>query len=464
VPHRLSLLAFLAGCSSPPPEWLGSLGRGGPAAADAPNVLVVSLDTLRSDHLGLHGYELDTAPTLSALAAEGAWMSRTWSQAPQTDGTHAAMFTGRFASTHGKFTHEQRLPESETTLAEHFRAEGYRTWAVATSLKFDAKSGFSQGFEDWDLYPDGPVVARGDDALGRAQQQMTGDDPWIGFLHLFDVHAPYTPPEPHRSEFLTGEPAVKPRKTVEFIRKNRRAQRIAPAKLASLVQLYDGGIHHVDSRVATIWEQLKASDRETILVITSDHGEAFHEHRYLGHSNRLWEEIVRVPWIVWAPGRVAPGQRIDAPAQSVDLLPTVAELAGLPPVPGTDGRSFTPALTGTGAAPPDTRPIVLQETGRWGVVQQIDGEVWKAIIRVRKHRRDRLAAGEELHDPKVRLYNLTTDPGETHNISNAHPEIRDALSARLAALGSDDPSAHSEQRDDFSDDELEGLRAIGYVD
>jgi len=427
-------------------------------------VLVVSLDTLRSDHVGLYGYDKDTAPTLSAIAAQGAWMSRTWSQAPQTDGTHGALFTGRFASTHGKFTHEQRLPQSETTFAEHFRAEGYRTWGVATSLKFDPKSGFSQGFEDWELYADGPVVARCDEALGRAQQQMTGEGPWIGFLHLFDVHAPYTPPEPHRSAFLQGEPAVDPQKTIEFIRKNRRARRLAPARLASLVQLYDGGIHHVDSRMATVWEQVRASDRETILVITSDHGEAFHEHRYLGHSNHLWEELVRVPWIVWAPERVAAGQRIDAPAQSVDLLPTIAELAGLPTLPTLDGRSFQPALTGTGAAPPDDRPIVLQETGRWGVVQEIDGQSWKLIVRVREHRRDKLAAGEELNNPKVRLFNLSADPGETRNLSKERPEIRDALLGRLQSLGSDDPSAQSEHRDDISDEELEGLRAIGYVD
>jgi arylsulfatase A-like enzyme len=230
------------------------------------------------------------------------------------------------------------------------------------------------------------------------------------------------------------------------------------------VQLYDGGIHHVDSRMATVWEQVRASDRETILVITSDHGEAFHEHRYLGHSNHLWEELVRVPWIVWAPERVAAGQRIDAPAQSVDLLPTIAELAGLPTLPTLDGRSFQPALTGTGAAPPDDRPIVLQETGRWGVVQEIDGQSWKLIVRVREHRRDKLAAGEELNNPKVRLFNLSADPGETRNLSKERPEIRDALLGRLQSLGSDDPSAQSEHRDDISDEELEGLRAIGYVD
>lgn len=463
VSHRLCILTLLAGCSTPP-EWLGSLGRGAAPPAAAPNVLVVSLDTLRSDHLPLYGYDKDTAPTLSAIAAEGAWVSRTWSQAPQTDGTHAALFTGRFASTHGKFTHDERLPDTETTFAEHFRANGYRTWGVATSLKFDPKSGFSQGFEDWDLFAEGPVVARGDEAMARATAQMTDDAPWLGFLHLFDVHAPYTPPEPHRSAFLTGPPAVPPRDTVEFIRANRHADHVSEAHLGSLVALYDGGIHHVDGRVAALWAQLRASDRDTILVLTSDHGEAFFEHRYLGHSNRLWEEIVRVPWVVWAPGRVPAGGRIDAPAQSVDLFPTIVGLAGLPAVPGRDGVSFAPAMTGTGAPPPDDRPIVLQEEGRWGMIQQIDGEVWKAVMRVRKHHLEKIVAGEEIERPKARLYHLGDDPGETANLSAARPDIRDALVSRMQDLGSDTPGARSERRDDISDAELEGLRAIGYVD
>lgn len=463
MPHRLCLLALLAGCSSPP-EWLGSLGRGEAPAADAPNVLVVSLDTLRSDHMGLYGYDKDTAPTLTAIAAEGAWMSRTWSQAPQTDGTHAAMFTGRFASTHGKFTHNERLPETETTFAEHFRAQGYRTWAVATSLKFDPKSGLSQGFEDWDLFPECPVVARGDHAMARAGEQMNDEGPWLGFLHLFDVHAPYTPPEPHRSAFLTGEPAVQPSNTIEFIRRNRRAPNIAPARLRSLVELYDGGIHHADSRMATLWDRVRASNRDTILIITSDHGEAFSEHRYLGHSNVLWEEVVRVPWIVWAPGRVTASSRVDAPAQTVDLFPTIAALAGLPPPTAMQGRSFAPVLTGHGDPPPDDRMIVLQEHDRWGVVQEIDGEMWKLVLRVRKHRRDKLASGEGLDNPKVRLTNLSQDPAESANLAKDRPDIRDALLAQLQTLGSDDPDARSEQRDDISEEELEGLRAIGYVD
>ena len=457
---RIAALALLTACTGSAPQPATP-----PADPDRPNVLVVSLDTLRADHLALHGYDRDTAPTLDAIAAAGGWMSRTWSQAPQTDGTHAAMFTGRFASTHGKYTHEQRLPESEQTFAEHFGGHGYRTWAVATSLKFDPKSGFSQGFDDYDLYPEGPVVKRGDDAMERALVQIADESaPWLGFLHLFDVHAPYTPPSPHRELFLVGEPALDPRRTVDFIRRNKRAESIPIARLNTLTQLYDGGIHHVDSRVAQVWQALQKSERDTILVLTSDHGEAFYEHRYLGHSNVLWEEVVRIPWIVWAPGRIPAGTRIDTAAQTVDLMPTIVELAGLPEVAGQDGVSFAPALRGDGPPPPADRPIVLQEFNRWGVVRTLPEGIYKLTTPIHPKKRDRLLSGKKTALQRVRLFDLAQDPAERNEISSEHPDIVARLTADLAALGSATPMANSNHRDDITEEELEGLRAIGYVE
>lgn len=456
---RIAALALLAACSGTEPA--PTL----PPGDTRPNVLVVSLDTLRSDRTPLYGYDKDTAPTLSAIAAEGGWMSRTWSQAPQTDGTHAAMFTGRFSSTHGKFTREQRLPDSELTFAEHFGANGYRTWAVATSLKFDPKSGFDQGFDHYDLFPEGPVVQRGDEAMARALEQMADvEQPYLGFLHLFDVHAPYTPPEPHRGMFLVGEPALDPRKTVNFIRRKKRAETVPVAKLNTLSQLYDGGIHHVDSRVAQLWAYLKSSPRDTILVVTSDHGEAFFEHRYLGHSVELWEEIVRVPWIVWAPGRVAGGKRIDTAAQTVDLMPTIIDLAGLPAVAERDGASFGPALRGDGPTPPEDRLVVLQEHKRWGVLRTLPEGTFKLVTPVKAKKREKLLAGEQTEMKRFRLFDLATDPDERRNLAKQRPDMVERLKADLISLGSDDPMARSQHRDDITEEELEGLRAIGYVE
>lgn len=460
----LPALVALAGCSRT--EWMGSLGRGDVPAAQAPNVLVVSLDTLRSDHLPTYGYERDTAPTLTAIAAEGALMERTWSLAPQTDGTHASMFTGRFASSHGKYDHHHKLGDTEITFAEHFREHGYRTWAVATSLKFLTKSGFDQGFEDWELYAEGRVVPRGNEAEARALEQMQTDDgaPWLGFVHFFDVHAPYTPPKRHREVFLKGEPAIKPRNTIRWLRRHRRDAVLPQKKLRALVDLYDGGIHHVDERMERVWAAAKATDRETIVVITSDHGEAFHEHQYLGHSEVLWEEVMRIPWLVWAPGRVQPGQRLDTVAQTVDLFPTITDLAGLPPAPDRDGASFGPALTGSGPTPAPDRVVALQENDHWGVVRQLPEGLFKLTTRVGEHKRDKLVAGEDARIADARLFNLTDDPGERVDLWATETGIRELLVEDLKALGSDDPNRNTIERTDMTDEELDGLRAIGYVD
>ena len=285
----------------------------------------------------------------------------------------------------------------------------------------------------------------------------------FGFLHLFDVHAPYTPPSPHRELFLVGEPALDPRRTVDFIRRNKRAESIPIARLNTLTQLYDGGIHHVDSRVAQVWQALQKSERDTILVLTSDHGEAFYEHRYLGHSNVLWEEVVRIPWIVWAPGRIPAGTRIDTAAQTVDLMPTIVELAGLPEVAGQDGVSFAPALRGDGPPPrrPADRPAGVQSLGCRPHPARGD---LQATTPIHPKKRDRLLSGKKTALQRVRLFDLAQDPAERNEISSEHPDIVARLTADLAALGSATPMANSNHRDDITEEELEGLRAIGYVE
>jgi arylsulfatase A-like enzyme len=449
----LPLLLLGLGCERD--EWMGRFGRGGPAASDAPNVLVVSLDTLRADRLASNGYERETAPTLSKLAAEGGSFSRVWSQAPATDGTHASLFSGRHIATHGKFSHRQRLGDRELTFAEHFRENGYRTFAVATSLKFLTKSGFDQGFESWDLHGEGKKNARGTDALDDAVDHIElgaapGSEPWLGFVHFFDVHAPYSPPKPHKSAFLRGPLTLKPGKSVFYIRRHRRDRKVPKKHLNTLSDLYDGGIQYVDTRVKRLLEAVQDNDRPTIVVLFSDHGEAFHEHRYLGHDNVVWDEVTRVPWIVWAPDRVLAGQRIDTTAQTVDLYPTITELAGLSTPPDLDGSSFGPALRGEANTVATDRIIPIQDDKMWGLVVETDEGLFKLHVRIKKR--------------KLTLYNLTRDPGETVDVQAAHPELMEQLVAELERLNIRRPDKNSIQRDDITADEEEALRAIGYVD
>ncbi|MDP6933483.1 MAG: sulfatase, partial [Myxococcota bacterium] len=322
-----AVLALLLGCSTSAPPG-------------APNVLLVSLDTLRADHLASYGYERDTSPTLSRFAAEGAQFEQAYSQTSSTDGSHASLFTGLYLSEHGKFSHRQRLGWRELTLAEHFDDHGYRTFAIATSVKFVEQSGFDQGFDDYDRIQGVTKNKRSAAALELLDERMAQDEePWMGFLHLFDVHAPYAAPEPWRSKWQPVSDLVEPEATSRFIRRNHfNEDKVTPPVQKHLEGLYDGQISYLDQYLAQLRQTLEAQSqkpgaRSTLLVLTSDHGEAFMEHDFLGHGEVLYEETVRVPLLVWWPGKVPAGRRIDTPTQGVDVFPTLAELVGIP-LPG----------------------------------------------------------------------------------------------------------------------------------
>lgn len=422
------------------------------AGPDAPNVLLVSLDTVRADHIGAWGYARDTMPTLDAVAAEGARFARSWAQAPLTDGTHGSLFSGRTVIHHAKLKQGLRLPDDEWTLAEHFAHHGYRTFGLATSIKFVPDANFGQGFATWELFPDGPKARRSPKVLARLPA-LTADEsaPFFGFVHLFDAHAPYSPPEPHRSLFLDGKPAIAPAKTIDFIQKNRRNKKVPDRKRQTLIDLYDGSLHYLDTHVARLMELARGTRRPTIVVFFSDHGEAFGEHGYYGHDNVMWEEVLRVPVVIWAPGRVPAGAVVTVPTQTVDLYPTLVSLAGLPLPTGLDGFDFGPALRGTPGAPlPGERILVLQDDNTWALVTERAAGLYKLIARLKPRR--------------LRLHHLGDDPRERRDATPRAPALAAELKAAFQALGPNRPFRNGEKRAPLSAEETEELRALGYMD
>ena len=200
-------LLALTGCRSvtEPAAW-GDWTRPDVSAEGLPNVLLVSLDTVSAQHLELYGYRRQTMPTLTRLAGEGARFTQSWSQSPQTDGTHAALFTGRLSSYTGRYHFDHKLHSREWTLAEHFRNEGYRTWAISSSKKFEPATGLDQGFEEWEVRP--PVDdSRGDRAVEVAVNQMRrAQRPLVRFVRFYDAHAPIRLPSPTVPPFTPASP------------------------------------------------------------------------------------------------------------------------------------------------------------------------------------------------------------------------------------------------------------------
>lgn len=425
------------------------VGKVGP---DAPNVLVVSLDTVRPDHTSVYGYSRDTTPLLAKVAQQGAVFEQAYAQAPSTSPTHASMFTGLYPSTHGYYSYKFKLASKHVTLAEVLKEAGYRTFGVASSVKFVERTGLHQGFDSFERIG-GPKNTRSAQVNAHTISQMkqAGDQPFFGFVHYFDAHAPYAAPEPYRHKWHPALSFPKPEWTSRFIKKNRRNRAIVNPIIASyLAGLYDGELSYLDTFLGEMLDAVPQSNgRSTVVILTSDHGEGFFEHSYLGHSHVLYEEVIRVPLIVWWPGKVVPGQRLKVPTQTVDIFPTLLEMVGLPLPQGLEGRSLAKTLLGE-APEPEPVPIFLQSPKFFGLVHDLPTGRYKLTVR--------------LKNQKPRLVNLTEDPQGKVNLAKTHPAELAAMNAKISSLPFEDPRGRSVEREHHDASELEELKALGYIE
>ena len=437
------------GCGSSP-ELAGS------------NLVLISVDTLRADHLSLYGYERPTSPFLEELAEEAVVFDSFFSNGGFTLPSHATMMTSLKPTVHGvQKDGTNRLAEERTTLAELLRGRGYSTAAFVDSYYMRRKHGFAQGF---DLYDD-----RGggfEKILPRTREWLRRNhrEPFFLFLHTYDVHSqserlPYDCPEPYRDRYTDGF-------EVEFdgcrggrcasslfahvveesvARQVRLTEFLAPEEIEYSVALYDGCINYVDAKIRKIvgrLESLGVLDR-TLLVVTSDHGEEFLDHGRLLHTQRGFEEMAHIPLILRLPGGRHGGLRVRHLAAMVDLMPTVLDVLGVPPAPVAQGRSLMPAIV-------DGRPV-RRETTIW---QALRDQEWKL-----------------LPERKV-LFHLPTDPRERRNRWEQDPEIVRRLTTRQQRLMERDRELAESLRAgrepvgpvELTEEEARELRALGYVD
>jgi len=362
---RLELAAETAGDFDPRvgfPVWANTevLGHG----TAKPNVVLLSIDTLRSDHLSLYGYERQTSPALDAWARSRAVVfDNAVAASPWTLPSHVSIFTGLDAHRHG-VNFGQPASESTLFLAEILRDAGYTTLAVTGGGFTHPRYGFAQGFDRYGYY--GFNMGTADELEGGLAQTLElleshAGRPFFLFFHTYEVHNPFRPRQPHLSR-LTGRetaPAVDvdflPESAEDAFRTHRRLIPIGDGlpemttdevnRLA--IDLYDSEIAYTDTMIAQLFAKLEelGIDARTIVVLTSDHGELFGEHGEVNHYS-VYEENLAIPLVIAAPeGRWA-GRRVAEQARSVDLVPTVLELAGLDPPPGIDGVSLLGAIEG----------------------------------------------------------------------------------------------------------------------
>jgi arylsulfatase A-like enzyme len=456
--------AFLSSCHSEPLE---------------PNVVLISLDTVRADQLSFYGYARDTSPALAAFAAQGATFENAYAQAPNTVPTHASMFTGRYPFEHNMYLHGETLAPGEITLAEILAGHGYRTFGLTSSMRFVPEAGYDQGFDVYENVDDLPKNERADRVTDRALElaRLPAAQPYFAFLHYFGAHAPYAAPEPYRSLWHPGLAVPTPETTVSFMAEYRwPEQELDPDVIDYLRALYDAGIRHQDEALGRLFEGLlrQGGSRPTLIVVTSDHGEEFKEHGYLMHSQFLHEELVRVPLVVYWADQVAAGRRIAIPTQSVDLAPTILGLLGLPHWGAFSGRSLAPWLLDPGHAPDDSDRypkdvVVLEASPSWGIIATLETGRFKwvegrgqGLFRLDEDPTADVEVSAQYQEESVRLMDLarelglpeavrlrsiglrnrnTTPPGAKRAALDAREE---ELRARLQALGYLE-EAHGEQ-------------------
>ena len=372
-----------------------------------PNVLVISIDMLRADHVSSYGYERTTTPTIDGLATDGVRFARHVSSAPRTLPAHAAMFTSLPDSVHGCVDGTSNaLPDGITTLAERYSQAGYGTSGFFAGPYLHPAFGLGQGFDEYRFcVPD--LAARLD---GQSVDQWAGDpvahrrshhgvtnpdvvnaasawlrehreDPFFMFVHLWDAHFDFVPPAPFDARF--GDPSydgfVDGR---EFFFDQRIHGGMDDRDLRQLIALYDGEIMWCDAHVKLLLElldELQLAD-DTIVVVTSDHGTEFFDHGSKGHRRTLYGEAINIPLVIRAPGRLPRGMVVDDLTRMVDLGPTLMELSGLAPSNEFVGQSLAPLARGEDVPPRIALSELLADQNRMRSVISGQGKlVWNEV-------------------------------------------------------------------------------------
>ena len=394
-----------------------------PDAPVRPSVVLLTLDTTRADHLGCYGATRAATPHLDALARSGVRFEQALSPAPLTLPSHASLLSGRVPRRHGVrdnagFKLDPKIP----LLTERLRDAGYATAAFVSAAVLDRDGGLARGFATYD-----DIVRVGDrrafDYQERAASQTVDallprlpsvKPPFFLWVHLYDPHAPYVPPEPYASRF-----------------KDRP---------------YDGEIAFMDSQVGRILEALRRTGGALYVAVAGDHGESLGEHGEDGHGIFLYQATQHVPLIVTGPG-LKPGTIIASTVGLVDIAPTILDLLKLPALGETDGRSLVPLLHGARPAGRDYEMETLYPSFAYG---------WAPLRALRTGPYKYVAA------PRPELYELPTDPRETKDLSRAKAARAAELAATLAERTRGDAEASAPRDADSAEREAK-LRSLGYV-
>ena len=447
-----------SGCAeAPPPDP--------PQPELRPDVILITIDTLRADRLGSYGYREDVTPELDAIAGAGALFESTWATSNWTKPSMASLFTSLDPLAHGvrrgfrpwETRHrEEVLPDSRLTLAELLQDEGYRTFGISSNGLLTREAGFAQGFQVFEQlgFCMAPKVHR---ALERQRKALEEPRPYFLWLHYFDPHGPYLPRDGEAVAELRREVKEATGKSGKDFAEGFREHlvrlalspdpRVAEAALERMLSLYEGEVRYTDRMIGEALRGLPRAE-SALVVVTADHGEQFLEHGHLEHGKSLYAEEVDVPLLIRFPGRVGAGLRIETPVSLLDVAPTILDLLGLPTPETMGGRSLAPLLTDRSARGVDlfaevdrseAARVAAWRSGRWKYLRHFS-RGWE------------------------KLFDLEADPAERTDLSASHPGTLLRLRGEVEALYAAHEGEEKVPVRELEAEEVERLRALGYVE
>ena len=425
---------LLLGPGRPVPAKVGRLWAGKGTAK--PNVILVTLDTTRADHLGCYGNPGVRTPVLDGLARRGVLFEQAATASPLTLPAHCTILTGMYPTYHGvRVNGNTALNEDQTTLAEVFSRRGYSCGAFIAAFVIDGRWGLKQGFEHYDDKLDmsrskhidlGAIQRPANEVMDSALAWLDGRSgaPFFAWIHLYDPHLPYEPPEPYRSEYGVRGPAG----------------------------LYAGEIAFMDAQIGrlTAWLERTGLDRSTVIVLVGDHGEGLGSHGEGSHGYYVYDYAVHVPLIVVAPLDGLAGKRVPAQVRTADVFPTILDLAGVGPDGETQGRSLVPSMFRPGAGrevPAYAESMAPNIQFGWSPLQLL-----------------RTARYKYIDAPRAELFDIVADPGETANLIAGKPDIARKMKADLDELIEETGrGAPAPQAANLDKETMDRLTALGYV-
>lgn len=445
----------------------------GPPSDELRNVVLITIDTLRADFLGCYGHDQIQTPVIDRLCKEGFQFRRAYAQSHITLPSHVSILTSLYPKDHGVNQNRRyRLDPDITTLADVLKESGFQTVAVTSNKTLGPNHivGLGRGFQEFHVPNEPERNAADTNSVFFPWLERHRNERFFAWLHYFDVHLPYEPPPEYRTLYYDGDPTDERFDSMDrvvfpaaWMNPDHWSNRLIAwldgvRDFDYAVSQYAGEVSYVDTMIGALLKRLTAFgiDRNTLIVLTSDHGESMGEHEiYLGHF-ALYEASTHIPLIFWAASRLDLPGASDALVMSIDVMPTVLDLLGIASRPrAMRGRSLTPLMSP--AATEDQHGYVFAERERQTqvMVRSRDWKYIKTLLPVRITPRFGAPKG------KRELYHIATDPGETMNLARREPQRVEEFEKVLAEWLAEPRGAPAQENVGAPADYL---KALGYVE